>query len=159
MIPDTMRELYTIIISDDRYIPNLVEEYVLAHAIDEMVEAIKGMDGALLTDPIPERDRVYDALVEYYMEEMEETKEEAQESARDRIRGLEDFSDIIEYCFWDIDYEMLEVATPEAMRVSGVDAELGIGTLEPAMKRLPNGDLEPINPSQDQAYITVNIKE
>ena len=53
-IQHVMKELYFIINSDDSYIPNLMEEYVLANCIDTMQDTIN-MDESLLIQ-MPQRD-------------------------------------------------------------------------------------------------------
>ena len=62
-IQHVMKELYFIITSDDSYIPNLMEEYVLANCIDTMQDVIN-MDESLLI-PMPQRDEVKTAITEY----------------------------------------------------------------------------------------------
>ena len=65
-IYDTMKELYFIIISEDQYIPNLVEEYVLAACIDEMQDVVNMDDEGDLIVPMPHRDEVKKAMEKYF---------------------------------------------------------------------------------------------
>ena len=153
---DTMKELYFIITSEDRYIPNLVEEYVLAACIDVMEESASEDESFI--DPMPRRGEVKKAIIEYFMDECGESEEEASEIAEDRIRGLEDFSGIIDYCFYDTDFMMLDDYAAEDIVRSGVNDELGVGALEPARKRMPDGSLQHIGESQKSESFTFRIK-
>ena len=81
-----MRELYFIITSDDSYIPNLMEEYVLANCIDTMQDTIN-MDESLLIQ-MPQRDEVKTAITEYLTEECGESPEEAKEIAESCTEGF-----------------------------------------------------------------------
>ena len=62
-----LKELYYIIASEDRYIPNLIEEYVLASCIDTIKDNIN-LSESLLT-PMPRRDEVKRAIKEYFTTE------------------------------------------------------------------------------------------
>lgn len=157
-IPETMRELYTIIDSDDRYIPNIVEEYVLAMAMDDAANEILDNGCALITDPMPERERLLGLLVDFYINECGDTPEDAKGAAEERIRGIEDFSGIVEYCFYDTDFMFLEDYTQEQIVMSGVDDEFGMGVMEPARKRLPDGELEFIGKLLERDHFTIKIK-
>ena len=157
-IPDTMRELYTIIDSDDRYIPNVVEEYVLATAIESVADQIIDNDGMLITDPMPERERLLGLLVDFYINECEDTPEDAREAAEDRILGIEDFSGIVENCFYDTDFMFLDEYSQEQIVMSGVDNEIGMEVMEPVRKRLPDGTLELIGKPLGRDHFTIKIK-
>ena len=78
--------------------------------------------------------------------------------AEDRIRGIEDFSGIVDYCFYDTDFVMLDDLTAEDIVKSGVNDELGVGALEPARKRLPDGSFEHIGEPQKSESVTFRIK-
>ena len=156
-IQHVMRELYFIITSDDSYIPNLMEEYVLANCIDAMQDVIN-MDESLLI-PMPQRDEVKKAITEYLTEECgESAEEEAEEIAESRIRGIEDYSGMIDYCFYDTDFMMLDEYSAEDIVKSGVDDELGVGALEPARKRMPDGSFEYIGEPQKSDSFTFRMK-
>ena len=157
-IPETMRELYTIIDSADRYIPNIVEEYVLAMAIEDAANEIVDNGGELITDPMPDRERLSGLLVDYYSNEFGDSPEDAEGAAEERIRGIEDFSGIVEYCFYDTDFMFLEDYTQEQIVMSGVDNEFGMGVMEPARKRLPDGTLEFIGKPLERDHFTIKIK-
>ena len=155
-IQHVMKELYFIINSDDRYIPNLMEEYVLANCIDTMQDTIN-MDESLLIQ-MPQRDEVKTAITEYLTEECGESAEEAEEIAESRIRGIEDYSEMIDYCFYDTDFMMLDDYSAEDIVKSGVNDELGVGALEPARKRLPDGSFEYIGEPQKSDSFTFRIR-
>lgn len=155
-IQGIMKELYFIITSDDSYIPNLIEEYVLANCIDTMQDNIN-MSESLLT-PMPRRDEVKRALKEYLITEYGESKEEAEEIAESRIRGIEDYSGMIDYCFYDTDFMMLEDLTAEDIVKSGINDELGVGALEPARKRMPDGSVQHIGEPQKSESFTFRMK-
>ena len=155
-IQHVMKELYFIINSDDSYIPNLMEEYVLANCIDTMQDTIN-MDESLLIQ-MPQRDEVKTAITEYLTEECGESAEEAEEIAESRIRGIEDYSGMIDYCFYDTDFMMLDDYSAEDIVKSGVNDELGVGALEPARKRLPDGSFEYIGEPQKSDSFTFRIK-
>lgn len=157
-IPETMRELYTIIDSDDRYIPNVVEEYVLAMAIEDAANEILDNGDELITDPMPDRERLSGLLVNYYSNEFGDTPEDAKGAAEERIRGIEDFSGIVENCFYDTDFMFLEDYTQEQIVMSGVDNEFGMGVMESARKRLPDGELEFIGKLLERDHFTIKIK-
>ena len=157
-IPDTMRELYSIIASDDRYIPSVVEEYVLASAIEDMADYIRDGGGELITEPMPERNRVVEALTQLFVDEAGDDRQEAGEAAEERIRGIEDFSGIVENCFYDMDFGLLDDFSQEDVVMSGMDNECGIGVMEPARKRLPDGTLEYIGKPMERDSFTITVK-
>ena len=49
-------------------------------------------------EQMPQRDEVKTAITEYLTEECGESPEEAKEIAESRIRGIEDYSGMIDYC-------------------------------------------------------------
>ena len=157
-IPDTMRELYSIIASDDRYIPSVVEEYVLASAIEDMADYIRDGGGELITEPMPERNRVVEALTQLFVDEAGDDRQEAGEAAEERIRGIENFSGIVENCFYDMDFGLLDDFSQEDVVMSGMDNECGIGVMEPARKRLPDGTLEYIGKPMERDSFTITVK-
>ena len=157
-IYDTMKELYFIIISEDQYIPNLVEEYVLAACIDEMQDVVNMDDEGDLIVPMPHRDEVKKAMEKYFVEEFGESEEEAAEVAEARIRGIEDFSGIIDYCFYDTDFMMLDDVSIEDIVRRGVNDELGVGAMEPARKRMPDGSVQHIGEPQKSESFTFRMK-
>jgi len=157
-IPEIMKELYFVITSDEEYIPNLVEEYVLAACIDEMQDVVNDDGGVELIVPMPHREEIIKSMKEYLENECGESEEEAAEIAEDRIRGIEDFSGIVDYCFYDTDFMMLDDLTAEDIVKSGVNDELGVGALEPARKRLPDGSFEHIGEPQKSESFTFRIK-
>lgn len=95
---------------------------------------------------------------EYLTEECGESAEEAEEIAESRIRGIEDYSGMIDYCFYDTDFMMLDDYSAEDIVKSGVNDELGVGALEPARKRLPDGSFEYIGEPQKSDSFTFRIK-
>ena len=153
-----MRELYSIIASDDRYIPSVVEEYVLASAIEDMADYIRDGGGELITEPMPERNRVVEALTQLFISEAGDDRQEAREAAEERIRGIEDFSGIVENCFYDMDCWLLDGFSQEEVVLSGMDNECGIGVMEPARKRLSDGTLEYIGKPMERDSFTITVK-
>ena len=133
-----------------------MEEYVLANCIDTM-QGVINMDESLLI-PMPQRDEVKTAITEYLTEECGESTEEAEEIAESRIRGIEDYSGMIDYCFYDTDFMMLDDYSAEDIVKSGVNDELGVGALEHARKQLHDGSFEYIGEPQKSDSFTFRIK-
>ena len=148
-VPETMRELYFIISSPDRYIPNLVEEYVLAAAIED--RACEIVQNDLLQEeiepiiPFPMTDDIREILINEFMDSTGADRKESEELVIDRVRSWEDYSGIIEDCFYDTDFAFLDDHTTEDIVRSRLDKDFGIGAIEPARKRLPDGDFEYIH--------------
>lgn len=153
-IPETLEELYTIISSEDRYIPNLIEEYVLAEALKHMADFTK--DNSVIFDTMPQRNKVIEVLKQTYIE-YGDAEKEAEKNANEQVCGWENYSDIVNTFFYDTDYSLLRNLTPEMILSGGFDAELGVGALEPARKRLDDGSLEFIGKPKTFDTITIKI--
>ena len=149
-IPQTFRGLCEMIASDEYFIPTVVQEYVLAHAImvaaEIHVDEVKdGLNEPLI--PKRERRRIRKKLAEDMFYRSKNTDEaisydDALEFAEEDISGIEDFTGIIDLCFHDMDYELLDDYTPDELYESSIDSNMGVGIFEPACKRLPNGEYE-----------------
>ena len=157
-IPDTLRELYSIIYSEDRYIPDLVEEYVLAAAINKLSEDM-AMDISDNEDieTMPDREKIIKALAQRYEEDCDRKPGEAYDDAANEISEIENLSGIVETVFYDSDFEFLNITQPEALVNSGLDREYGIGAIEPARKRLPDGSLEYLGEIDRQESIIISV--
>ncbi len=146
-IPETLKELYLMIDSDEYYIPNLVQEYILGHALDYMAEMVKDFGNKDDdTFRMPRRIDIIKAAAdvdeEYEEYDDEYTREDSLQVAEDRVISYENFWGIIEECFFDMDYTMLDDMTPEQIVESGIDEAYGVGALEPARKILLDGSME-----------------
>ena len=114
--------------------------------------------GRLLTDPMPERDKVTAGMAQYYMDEMGDGRPDAERTAEEFVRSIEDYSEIIGTCFYDTDYMFLDDYSPEDIVMSGTDDESGMGVMEPARKRLPDGTLEYIGKPMERDHFTIKLK-
>ena len=163
-IPEIVRELYFIIASDDRYVPDIMEEYVLAMAIEDMAGMISQGDlfkSDVKINPLPDRAAILQVLIAEDMENCGADYEESKEIIEGQIRGWEDFSGIIESCFYDTDFAFLDAYAVDELVESGMDKTFGMGVTEPARKRLPDGSFEYINrvPQYSQETIVVKISK
>ncbi len=160
-IPETMRELYFIITSSNRYIPNLVEEYVLATAIEDRACEIDQKD--IYQEeiepivPFPLTEEIKETLILEFMDGTGANRKESAELVTDRIKGWEDYSGIIEDCFYDTDYAFLDNYTTEDIVRSGIDKDIGVGAIEPARKRLPDGGFEYIHRSVENNIEQIHL--
>ena len=135
-----------------------MSKLVLAACIDEMQDVVNMDDEGDLIVPMPHRDEVKKAMEKYFVEEFGESEEEAAEVAEARIRGIEDFSGIIDYCFYDTDFMMLDDVSIEDIVRRGVNDELGVGAMEPARKRMPDGSVQHIGEPQKSESFTFRMK-
>ena len=129
-----------------------------AAAIEYMADTVRVGEGRLLTDPMPERDKVTAGMAQYYMDEMGDGRPDAERTAEEFVRSIEDYSEIIGTCFYDTDYMFLDDYSPEDIVMSGTDDESGMGVMEPARKRLPDGTLEYIGKPMEKEHFTIKLK-
>ena len=97
-------------------------------------------------------------IKDFLINECGEEEGEAAEIAEYRISGIEDFSGIIDNCFYDADYMMLDEVSVEDIVRSGVNDELGVGAMEPARKRMPDGSFQYIGEPQKSDSFTFAMK-
>ena len=145
-IPQAIASLSYMIKSKDYYIPTVIQEYVLAHAIYVAAEIYRdevrmGMVDHLI--PKKKRKLIKKRLINDLLNQPANepyTYEEASELIEDDIRGIEDFTGIIDLCYYDRDFELLDDFTSEQLSV--IDDPAGIGLYEPARKRIAEGKYE-----------------
>ena len=158
----TLMELYAMIASEDYYIPDLIQEYVLGNSIEDRafsIEEIKKSDPSYngyrmehkMRKPLKER------LIKHYIEE-DVPEKEAVDMAEETITGYEDCSRIIEDAFHDVDYTLLDDFTSQELYENGMDKLYGIGALEPARKINPDGTAIYVGEPEDYENIVVSIK-
>ena len=154
LIEGTVRELWKIIESKDQYIPDLVEEYVLARLINEQESIAKFIDDKIKE---PLRSEIKEELIKDFMTEGTSPKE-ADDYAEDILNSVESYSGIIDMAYHDTDYLLLENFTEKELYENGMDAYYGIGVFEPARKGLPDGREERIGEPRRSEEIFVTLR-
>ena len=122
---DAFTGLYALLESEEEFVPELVMEYLMAHLI--MVKCEMSADMGVPT--IVEMEQ-HDYILGKLHEICDGNEGDMGISAVDKMREIEDMSEYLEICFWDIDYLLLDEFTEEELRNSPVNEELGIGLKE-----------------------------
>ncbi|MFI3213611.1 MAG: hypothetical protein R3Y24_09750 [Eubacteriales bacterium] len=110
-----LREL---LMKEEKEVPTLIMEYVMNAIIEEQACIMEEADYSGI-DRIPER--------EYCIAKMEEYLEEDSINAEEMIKKYECLDDYIEYYFWDVDFELLNVYSIEQVEALSENEELGLG--------------------------------
>lgn len=109
--------LYSLLTAEDEFIPEIIMEYLLDAIIRTNLEMWRDV-GVPTVQEVPNREYVLQKLKEEY-----EGEEITGEEVLSRIEDLENYE---EYCFWDIDFAMLDQMSVEELKQSNMNKELGI---------------------------------
>jgi len=127
---ETFFGLYALLEAEDKFVPELVMEYIIASLIESFIAVADGL--GLSTVERIETDREY--VLSKLMEESEDGQAELGEGmagasamAKARLNAIENIREYEDIYFWDTDYELLNTYTEEALRTSVLNTELGIG--------------------------------
>ena len=110
-----LREL---LLKEEKEVPTLIMEYVMNAIIEEQVGIMEAADYSSI-ERIPEW--------EYCIAKLEEDLEDDSINAEEVIQGYECLEDYIEYYFWDVDFELLNMYSMEQVEEASKNEELGLG--------------------------------
>ena len=139
-----LKGLYSLLHSDEEFVPTLVMEYILSKIIedgmtlfiedDDYAENLLSIykDRDVLGDErdkecnVPFTDETYrkikDAYYEYYLDEISDDTEYALQMSEKMVNSLWHFSpEWYDFCFWDDDYAFLDMYSPGTLRYSNLN--------------------------------------
>ena len=113
-----LKGLYSLLMSDKCYVPILTMEYSLARLLGNMIEEDEGAptDKEVITAEI--KKKMIALNLDWYRSNVDKnySRKEAEKYIENLVRASDEW---FNFCFWDMDYELLDMATirsPGAIR-------------------------------------------
>jgi len=129
-IGETFLGFYALLEAKDKFVPELVMEYIMASLIESFMAEADKIGLSTVEKMETDREYVLSMLIEEckaVLFELGESMAGASAMAEERLNAIEDIREYEDIYFWDTDYQFLNVYTEEELSVSLLNTELGIG--------------------------------